>query len=151
MSAPSPPGKPDPLRADERAFLDACRVAHLATADLTGAPHVVPVCFAIIGGSAYVCIDEKPKRGPADRLKRLRNIRENPQAALTADRWDESWSRLGWIMLRGRAEIMTEGTAPIQERVRARYPQLRPMRLEGLPVVALHIERVVSWGNLALD
>jgi PPOX class probable F420-dependent enzyme len=152
MRAHPPPAidDADPLNPDERAFLQSCRVAHLGTADRSGAPHVVPVCFALSGSSAFVCIDEKPKRGDATQLKRLRNIRENPQAVLTADRWDEDWNRLGWVMLRGRAEVTVEGTAPIQELLRVRYPQLRAMRLEGLPVIALRIERVASWGNLSV-
>ena len=52
--------------AAERRFLDSRRVAHLATADGTGAPHVVPVCFALSGDSVYITIDEKPKRDGAN-------------------------------------------------------------------------------------
>ena len=92
----------------QRRFLDRRRVGHLATADRSGAPHLVPVCFAVEGANLYITIDEKPKR--RDRpLKRLRNICENPQVAFSADRWDEDWRRLGWVMLRGRAEIIEAG------------------------------------------
>ena len=94
----------------ERRFLATQRVAHLATADRGAVPHVVPVCFAISGDSLYIAIDEKPKRRPAARLKRLKNISENPAVALVADRYDEDWQRLGWVMLHGRAEILTDGT-----------------------------------------
>ena len=31
----------------QRRFLDTSRVAHLATADARGVPHLVPVCFAV--------------------------------------------------------------------------------------------------------
>src|SRR5215469_12754673 len=96
------------LSEDERCFLTAARVAHLATADRAARPHVVPVCFALDGASLYITIDEKPKRGA--RLKRLRNIEENPEVALVADRYDEDWTRLGWVMLRGHAEILLGGT-----------------------------------------
>ncbi len=86
----------------EHRFLDAARVARLATADASGAPHVVPVCFAVDNATLYVTVDEKPKR--ADRpLKRLRNIAENPRVAVLVDRYDEDWRRLGWVMLRGTA------------------------------------------------
>ena len=68
-----------------------------------GRPHVVPVCFAVAGDTCWIAIDEKPKQAPARGLKRLRNIAANPHVALVADRWDEDWSRLGWVMLRGRA------------------------------------------------
>jgi PPOX class probable F420-dependent enzyme len=141
----------DPLSPGERRFLAEARVAHLATADARGAPHVVPVCFAASGAALYITIDEKPKRRPGAELKRLRNIRENPAAAIVVDRYDEDWTRLGWVMLRGRAEILAEGAEhdEAQAMLRARYPQLRAMALAGAPVIALRIERATSWGNLA--
>ena len=137
------------LSQRERRFLDNCRVGHLATADAAGRPQVVPVCFALDGASLYIAIDEKPKR--RDRpLKRVRNILENPAAAFVVDRYDEDWSRLGWVMLRGRAEILEAGAEydRAQALVVARYPQLRAMRLTGLPVIALRIGRAASWGDL---
>ena len=138
------------LTEAQRRFLGAQRVARFASADAAGAPHVLPVCFAVIGDSAYFSIDEKPKRVAAPRLKRLRNIAENPQVALVADRYDEDWTRLGWVMLRGRAEVLTAGEehAAAQSALRARYPQYRAMRLDALPVVAIRIERTSAWGNL---
>ena len=57
------------------------RVAHLATADAHGAPHVVPVVYACVGERIYFVVDEKPKRTRTG-LKRLRNIAENPKVAL---------------------------------------------------------------------
>lgn len=134
----------------EARFLESGRVAHLATADRAGMPHVVPVCYAVEGGRLYITIDEKPKRRPQS-LKRLANILENPKAAIVVDRWDEDWARLGWVMLRGAAEILREGPehARAQALLKSRYPQLLPMALEGLPVIALRVERVASWGNLA--
>jgi PPOX class probable F420-dependent enzyme len=134
----------------QRRFLNSRRVGHLATADKRGAPHVVPVCFAILENTAYITIDQKPKGNPRA-LKRLRNIADNPAVALVGDRYDEDWSRLGWVMLRGRAEILDSGAehSMAQELLRARYPQYRAMQLADLPVIAIRIERVVSWGDLS--
>jgi len=128
-------------------FLLARRVAHLATVDATGRPHVVPVCFAVEGDSAYVAIDAKPKRAAPRSLKRLRNIAANPHAALTADRWDEDWSGLGWVMLQGVAESLDDGAEHDRAHVllRARYAQYGEMALAELPVIALRIEHVVEW------
>ena len=86
----------------ERRFLAAQRVGHLATADEGGAPHVVPVCFALADETLYITIDEKPKRDGDIPLKRLRNITANPQVAFTVDRYYEDWTQLGWVMLRGK-------------------------------------------------
>ncbi len=134
----------------QRRFLDCGRVGHLATADAGGAPHLVPVCYAAEGTALYITVDEKPKR--QDRpLKRLRNIVENPQAAFVVERWDEDWRRLGWVMLRGPAEILEAGAEHdrAQTLLLARYPQYRAMNLAGLPVIALRVTRVTSWGDLS--
>jgi PPOX class probable F420-dependent enzyme len=140
------------LSAIERDFLTHARVGHLATADAHGMPHVVPVCFAVSEGTLYITIDQKPKGNPRA-LKRLKNLIENPAAAFVVDRWDEDWTRLGWVMLRGPAEILDGGTEHDQAQalLRARYPQYERMALADLPVIAMRIERVASWGNLTID
>ena len=132
----------------EREFLHGQRVAHLATADSEGTPHVIPICFVAEGDCVYFTIDEKPKTGAP--LKRLSNIRANPSVAVVVDHYEEDWSRLGWLMLQGRAEILDRGGEHdrAQANLRARYRQLDAMRIEGLPVVAIRVERTASWGNL---
>lgn len=140
------------LSESQRRFLNRNRVGHLATADGRGAPHLVPVCYVVDGASLYITIDEKPKR--RDRpLKRVRNILENPRAAFVADRWDEDWRRLGWVMLRGRAEILAAGPEHDHAQVllKARYPQYRAMSLADLPVIALRIARAAAWGDLSVE
>ena len=137
------------LSPDIRAFCETTRVARLATADAKGVPHLVPVCFVVIEDTLYITIDEKPKRTDLQ-LKRLRNITENPQAAVTLDRWDEDWSRLAWVMLRGPADILASGSEHDQAQavLRSRYPQYRTMDIGALPVIALRIRRATSWGDL---
>ena len=120
------------LSDHERRFLLTRRVGHLATADSRAIPHVVPVCFTISQGTLYITIDEKPKRVVGPALKRVRNIERNPMVAIVVDRYDEDWTRLGWVMLRGRAEIL---------RV-SRYRQLAAMQIAGRPVIAVRLERV---------
>jgi PPOX class probable F420-dependent enzyme len=133
-------------------FLADRRVGHLATADALAIPHLVPVCFAVGEGALYITIDQKPKGSPRG-LKRLRNIIENPVAAFVADRYDEDWNRLGWVMLRGPAEILDAGAEHdrAQALLRSRYPQYGRMALEDLPVIAIRIDRVTSWGNLSIE
>ena len=134
----------------ERRFVERQRVAHLATADHHGVPHVVPVCYTLSPDSLYITIDQKPKRARDRPLKRLRNIADNPRVAIVFDRYDEDWRRLAWVMLHGRAEILTAGSEHdrAQSLLRSRYPQLDAMQIEELPVIVLHIERVASWGDL---
>jgi PPOX class probable F420-dependent enzyme len=140
------------LNGPQRHFLNSRRVAHLATADARAAPHVVPVCFAVGNDAVYVTIDQKPKGNPRA-LKRLRNITANPSTALVADRYDEDWTRLGWVMIRGRAEILESGTEhdDAQRLLRTRYHQYRMMAIDDLPVIAIRIEQVTSWGTLSVE
>jgi PPOX class probable F420-dependent enzyme len=137
------------LTESQLRFLETARVGHLATADADGAPHLVPVCYAIDKVSLYITIDRKPKRQDVA-LKRLRNIQQNPRVAVTVDHWDEDWTRLAWVMLRGRAEILLGGTEHdhAQDLLRARYSQYRAMEIAALPVIAVRIARVSTWGAL---
>lgn len=132
----------------EAAFVRRQRVARLGTADARGQPHVVPVCFVLLADRFYTAIDEKPKRSA--RLQRLRNIEENPRAALLFDEYDEEWSHLGYVLVRGAASAVEGG--PEQERalaaLRQKYPQYRSMALEGRPLIRIVPERVASWGRL---
>jgi PPOX class probable F420-dependent enzyme len=140
------------LSEHQARFLASRRVGHLATADARATPHLVPVCFVVSEGALYITIDQKPK-GDVRALKRLKNIIENPAAAFVADRWDEDWTRLGWVMLRGPAEILADGAEHdrAQALLRSRYRQYHGMELDGLPVIAIRIDRVTSWGSLSID
>lgn len=140
------------LSAGELRFLAHQRIAHLATADRRAIPHVVPVCFVISASTLYITIDEKPKRQSSGTLKRLRNIAENPAVAVVIDRYDEDWTLLGWVMLRGHAEVLTEGVEhdDAQALLRSRYSQLSTMRISQHPVIAVRIKQTTSWGNLSV-
>jgi PPOX class probable F420-dependent enzyme len=141
------------LTAEQRAFVARARRAHLATAARDGAPHVVPVCFALLDDATVVfAIDDKPK-APGRKLKRLRNLEQNPRFSLVVDRWDEDWTRLGWVLLAGRGRVLDDPVlrAAAVQALRARYPQYVAMDLDPArhAVVALAIERVRAWGDLA--
>lgn len=136
--------------AEARRFLEAHRVGHLATAGADGAPHVVPVCFASDEAGIYFVADEKPKRHPARALRRLENLRANPRAALVVDDYDDDWTRLAYLLVRGPARFV-EGEAAhaaVLRLLRARYPQYTTMALDdpaAHPVVRIEPQRVVLW------
>lgn len=139
------------LNSEETSFLIRQRVARLATADASGEPHVVPVCFAYTPGAIYIALDEKPKDVPPTRLKRVRNILENPRVSLTADRYTEDWSMLAFVMVRGRAELLERDTEehPAAIRLlRGKYHQYEQMKIEENPVIAIRPEKTASWGVL---
>ena len=132
------------------AFLRSARVAHLATADREGQPHVIPICFAFDGAELYSPIDEKPKKRLPLLLKRIKNIRENPQVSVVVDRYDDDWSRLAYVLITGRAKVLVKG----QRRHRAvlllrrKYPQYRHMAIYDRPMIQIRPARCKSWGAL---
>lgn len=142
-----PPAEPLELSPAVRAFVEAQRVARLATIDPAGTPHIVPVCFVLLGGRCYSVVDEKPKRSA--RLQRLRNIEEHGAATLLCDVYSDDWEHLAWAMLRCRAEVLEECDARYAvalDALRAKYPQYRSMALDGRPLIALTPVRAGSWG-----
>lgn len=140
---------PNAFDATARAFLARHRVAHLATADGAGVPHVVPVCYAVSGGRLYFVVDDKPKHPGGRALKRMRNIAENPRVAFVADDWSEDWRRLAFLLVRGPAAIVTDDRERRRalRALRARYPQYRAMTLDGAahPVVSIAPAHVHFW------
>jgi coenzyme F420-0:L-glutamate ligase/coenzyme F420-1:gamma-L-glutamate ligase len=139
------------LTPEQTAFLVRQRVARLATADAAGRPHAVPVCFVYSPGAIYIALDEKPKDVPPDRLKRVRNILENPDVTLVADRYAENWDRLAFVMVRGRAGLLEPGAEEHGAAVRllrGKYHQYERMKIEENPVIAVRPESVASWGAL---
>jgi len=126
--------------------LAPARVARLATTDPDGRPHLVPIVFALDGDTLYSAVDRKPKRSP--RLRRIENARARPDVTILVDHYEEDWSRLWWIRLRGRARVLDAG----EERDRAltllaeKYPQYRIDAPDG-PVLAVDIVDVRAWSS----
>jgi PPOX class probable F420-dependent enzyme len=137
------------------------RTATLATIAADGSPHLVPVCFVVLGDPAaiYTPLDEKPKRvsDPHD-LERVRDIVANPEVAVLVHRWSEDWSQLGWLRVRGLAQLVEPGSVAAAtgeehraavEALRAKYPQYRGHRLEDRPIIRIVPESTRSWGSLS--
>jgi PPOX class probable F420-dependent enzyme len=85
-------------------------------------------------------VDEKPKR--TRRLQRLANIEANPTVEVLIDRYEEDWSRLWWVRLRGTARIVQDRHAV--DLLVAKYPQYRERPPAG-PVIAVTIEERSEW------
>jgi PPOX class probable F420-dependent enzyme len=122
------------------------RVARLGTADAAGRPLVVPICYAYDGRAIYSAVDAKPKR--TRQLRRLRNIVENPQVALVVDEYDEEWSRLRWVIVEGRADVVDAASdqARALDLLQTKYPQYRALGLaRDSPLIRIVPERFLTW------
>ena len=141
-----------PLISPEiRAKLDVARIARLATLDAKRRPHVIPICFVWDGSVFYSAIDHKPKRVALTQLARLKNIKNTPHVALLVDQYDEDWTRLWYVLVRGEAELVStpvEHTRAIQS-LRAKYPQYdASMLVDDAPVLRITPVRVTAWGKI---
>jgi PPOX class probable F420-dependent enzyme len=124
-------------------FVDA-RVAHLATADAEGIPHIVPITFALEADRIYTAIDAKPKgSGP---LRRLENVAVNPRVSVLVDRYDADWRQLWWARADGSASVVSSGATfdHALALLRARYPQYAETELIG-PAMVIRVGRWSGW------
>jgi PPOX class probable F420-dependent enzyme len=120
-------------------------VARLATVTARGAPHLVPVVFAVCDHTVYTAVDGKPKS--TQHLKRLANIAANPHVSMLVDHYAEDWTTLWWIRADGEATVVHDGPPHTRAHalLRAKYPQYQTFSLNG-PVIAIEIQRWTSWG-----
>jgi len=133
----------DPEEALRR--LAGARVGRLATADVSGRPHVVPFVFAVEedGRRAYWAVDDKPKR--SRNLRRLANIAANPRVEVLVDHYEEDWGVLWWVRASGIARTVEgDEAARALELLVAKYPQYAERPPAG-PFVAIDVERVAGW------
>jgi PPOX class probable F420-dependent enzyme len=127
----------DPDEARRR--FAAAPVARLATLR-DGAPRIVPVVFAVAGDTVYTAVDHKPKTTRA--LRRLDDIRRDPQVCLLVDRYDDDWDQLWWVRALGRAAVL-DGREGV-DLLLAKYRQYRD-RAPGGPVVRVDVWQWSGW------
>ena len=127
---------------DER--LTTARVARLATTDPDGRPHLVPIVFALDGDTLYSAVDRKPKR--SSKLRRIENARARSDVTILVDHYEEDWTRLWWIRLRGRARVLDDGDEHDRalSLLQEKYPQYRADPPHG-PVLAVDVSEVREW------
>jgi PPOX class probable F420-dependent enzyme len=135
-----------------RRKIEKARVARLATIDPDGAPHIVPICFAYDGRSFYSAVDRKPKRVAPDKLARLQNIRRESNVALLIDEYREDWERLWYVLVRGRAKLVSKSADREHSKaiglLKKKYAQYaRGMLSDNAPIIRITAERISAWGK----
>jgi len=135
-----------PQEARER-FASA-RVARLATVAEDGAPHLVPIVFALLDETIYSVVDQKPKR--TTDLRRLANARATGRASLLVDHYQEDWQKLWWVRADGTARTLKANEPEARGAIEAlseRYPQQRPAGM----VLAVDVDRWTGWMGGSAD
>ena len=133
-------------------FIERARIARLATIDSEFKPHLVPVVFVFDGNYFFIPVDEKRKKtAKPEKLKRIRNIQDNPNVALLFDEYSEDWTKLAFVMIQGEAFIANKIEGNIQ--VREAYKKLMTKYIQyqkvGIGEVCIIItqKKVTSWSN----
>jgi PPOX class probable F420-dependent enzyme len=119
----------------------SARVGRLATVRPDGRPHLVPVCFALVGAEIVTVVDAKPKSTTA--LRRLDNVRAHPEAALLVDHYDDDWSTLWWVRVDGIARV-EDDAAPYVDALAAKYGQYAATPPTG-PAILVTDLRFTGW------
>jgi PPOX class probable F420-dependent enzyme len=119
----------------------------MATIDETGRPHLVPIVYAYTGDQIYTPLDHKIKQVQPLKLRRVRNIKANPDVGVIVDDYAEDWSTLAWVQVRGIAEILDGGAAHLNgvELLTEKYPQYAHAPIQERPIIAITPEKITSW------
>lgn len=121
-------------------------MARLGFLDEDDLPRVLPVTFAAHEGAIWTAIDQKPKS--AAEPARVRRLRRRPEAALLVDVYDDDWTRLAWVELRGSVAVLSAEDSPeALAGLVAKYDQYRADPPPG-PLLRLAPERFSCWRYL---
>lgn len=121
-------------------LLETERVGHLGLLDEDEQPRVLVVTYALWEGAIWSAVDRKPKR--AAEPARVERLRRRPSVSFLVDRYDDDWSRLAWVELRGPVSI--EPLGPALDALAAKYPRYVTERPQG-PLLRLVPERYGCW------
>ena len=120
----------------------AARVARLATVGADGAPHLVPIVFALVGETIHSAVDAKPKRHRA--LRRLDNIAGEARVSVLVDHYADDWTTLWWVRADGFARVHETSAAGLDALV-SKYPQYRETPPPG-PFIEISVRHWAAWG-----
>ncbi len=145
-----------------QAIINRARVARLSTVGHENTPHIVPVVFVFYGHCYYIPLDKKRKKTETiEKLKRVRNIQNNPNVALLIDEYYEDWSKLVFVMIQGKAHLIgkeEEGNEnnnydknnsllkEIHKLLYQKYPQYKEIGI-GRYCIAIQPHKIISWKN----
>ncbi|MEA3217138.1 MAG: hypothetical protein QOJ19_3294 [Acidimicrobiia bacterium] len=129
------------------ALAASAQVGRLATRRSDDRVDLVPFVFAWLPapeplGRLVSAVDHKPKRH--DRLQRFANIAVHPQVTVLVDHYEDDWSHLWWVRLRGMAneEADPEGLDALCQKYR-QYVGRPPAG----PMLKVTLTSVQGWSS----
>lgn len=134
-------------------LITTARVGHLATAASNLQPYLTPVVFIALQNSILIPLDDKPKIIDVNRLRRVRNIEQNPKVSFLVDHYDEDWTYLWFVMIIGNAKLIqlnrkterkTKEMTKIRNMFLKKYSQYTKIGI-GKTYIKLMIEKTIYW------
>ena len=127
----------------EALFVGRQRVAHLATVDQRGSPHVVPVSPAYDGDRLIIASESNTAK--------VRHVIANPAVSISFDEYSEIWDALKQVIVFGRAYLITTGMEFERDRnlLYEKYRQYEidaPIEEDDSVFIEVQIDRVSTWG-----
>ena len=124
---------------------------YLATAASNLQPYATPVVFILHNGKIYVPLDQKPKAVTILKLKRVKNIQENPKVCFLVHHYDEDWTRLWFVMITGYATLVNGSLEKIRTELKtihnkflSKYSQYNKISV-GNFYIRIRINKTAYW------
>lgn len=124
---------------------------YLATAASNLQPYATPVVFILHNGKIYVPLDQKPKAVSISKLKRVKNIQENPKVCFLVHHYDEDWTRLWFVMISGYATLVNGSLETIRTELKtihnkflSKYSQYNKISV-GNFYIRIRINKTAYW------
>ena len=124
------------------ALFDVVSRGVMSTIDADGSIHSVPVVFAAVEEEIVSPIDHKPKSGVV--MRRVRNLERDAHVTLLIDHYDDDWTRLAWLMIRGTASVDADPPENLMRALNARYEQYAPDERHDA-LVRIRPEKLIWW------
>lgn len=126
------------------------KVARLATVDQKSYPYVVPVVFVFHENSFFIPLDEKAKTVNPRKLKRVKNIENNPNVTLLIDKYQNDWKNLFFVMIHGKATVTDGKDSRLMDKIYklliSKYPQYKKIGI-GNSCITIRPTKVTFWNN----
>jgi PPOX class probable F420-dependent enzyme len=122
------------------ASLLRARRGYLGTHGKEETAEVMPVCFTWAGEAIWIALDVRRPAALA-LLKIPRGGDLGPPVCFIVDRWDEDWSKLGWLQARGTATVLERGqeSERAMEALASKYTQYRKRAIKP-SIIRLDVE-----------
>lgn len=135
--------------ASARRMFGGLPTMSVATLDLSGAPHVVPLWFVWPEDAVYL----STRRGN----RTWRNVERDPRLALTVD-LGRGWSELAGVTVQGRADLLEAEHPEMRKAMSGWHEKYRGLlggqafasfveEVDRLGFLRMHVERLTTWDH----